>query len=153
VSGRVIDIAGKQYLIISARVKNTGSSQLAFEERASGGRQVYDWKASGIRVLTTNLVRDAAMVGGVQWDHYVTLDFAPQAQWFDPGEQVTDEQMIELPAGKRAVKLELAIRFSSTEAGCTAIVGVPTKSLNLYVETDKVSVSDWLYKEANHESE
>jgi hypothetical protein len=99
VAGTVEANGAAPLLTVSSKVANVGLSEVRL-----------DRDGCGLRVFVCDEITPAeSMAAELEWRRVGTFDVLAEHHWVEPGEALTDQIVVALPAGARAVRLQLSI--------------------------------------------
>lgn len=111
-NANLVPIADRNYLKITASLKNVGLSKIPF-----------DLAGSGLRIFLPKTNNFPNFVDSVSWKRAATLSAFERHQWIEPNEKISDNWLVVLPDSKNVIfKLELCIASKKTVWYATSIV-------------------------------
>jgi hypothetical protein len=84
-------VEAQEYLMVNAKLKNTGLSKIAF-----------DLPSSGLRIFAAKLLGERENTDVVNWDALATLELSDRHQWIESGETIEENWLVGLGAERNA---------------------------------------------------
>jgi hypothetical protein len=106
INGKAVKHKNFTYLYLSATVKNVGLSKVMIDQDGSGLRVWISLEGWSKEVMAAD------------WKHLGTFPIFKEHAWIEPGEVISDEQMIVVP-DKNPISFKLELRISNRKFSWT----------------------------------